>query len=381
MADSSLLARAALLDAQLHPCACLLQWQGERPALLADTLALLAAQEGSPPFLLRVGQAQLQVVPEQDFAPGQLTLLIDDLTMTGEGLGRLAAWRERKAGIGLPIATIVANPGLLSHVTHVELDARQQLPRQVQALSGRGLQLLANGVSDWTQAAQCAQLKLPLLADALMRAATPVGQRGLNTAQTVIVQAMDLVARNADLRELDAVLRRDATLSFRLLRYINSAGFGLGSQVQSLRHAVNLLGYSTLQRWLGLLLATAGGGVHAPALMQAAVCRGRMAELLGAQLLGKRESEELFMTGMFSLLDRLLGLQMEKVLEQVKLPEAVCEALLTRQGVYGPFLQLVEALGDPGADGAALAESLFISPQTVNTIQLQALAWARQFRD
>lgn len=381
MAESSLLARAALLDAQLHPCASLLQWQGSRPATLGETLSLLASQPGCLPVLLRVDASQLQDEPAEDFEPGQLTLLLDELSLDSKALPRLAGWRARNVGIGVPVASIVANPALMAHVSHVELDARLPLDRQAQAFAGRGLQLLAGGVADWSQAAQCAKLKLPLLADALMKAATPAGQRGLNASQAVIVQAMDLVSRNADLRELDAVLRRDAALSFRLLRYINSAGFGLGAQVQSLRHAVNLLGYSTLQRWLGLLLATAGGGAHAPALVQAAVCRGRLAELLGAQLLGKREAEELFMTGMFSLLDRLLGIPMEKVLEQVKLPEEVCDALLSRQGVYGPFLQLVEALEDAHGDAASMAESLFISPHTVNALHLEALAWARQFKD
>lgn len=381
MADKSLLARAVVLDAELHPHGWLLQWQGRGPASLAQSLALLTAEPQPPSYYLRVALEKLETPAEADFAPGQLTLLIDDVPADSAALAQLAAWRARKVGIGVPVAAIVAQPGLLAHVSHVELDVRLNLPKQVQALSGRGVQLLAGGVTDWSQAAQCAELKLPVLADALMQAPAPAAQRGLNAAQAVIVQAMDLVARNADLRELDAVLRRDAALSFRLLRYINSAGFGLGTQVLSLRHAVNLLGYSTLQRWLGLLLATAGGGVHAPALVQAAVCRGRVAELLGAQMLGRREAEELFMAGMFSLLDRLLGIPMEKVLEQVKLPEPVCEALLSRQGVYGPFLQLVEAGEDASADGAALAEALFISPQTVNAFQMQALAWARQFRD
>jgi c-di-GMP-related signal transduction protein len=381
MAESPLLARQALLDTQLRPLSWQLQWQGAEPASALGMLELVAEHAAGLPCLLRVSPSQIGPVPQEKLAPASVTLLVDAASCDGALLASMDAWRAAGAGVGLPVATIVANPALLARSSHVELDARQQLERQVQALSGRGAQLLAGHVSEWDQAAQCTRLKLPVLAGELVKAPAPAGQRGLNAAQTVIVQAMDLVARNADLRELDAVLRRDAALSFRLLRYINSAGFGLGTQVQSLRHAVNLLGYSTLQRWLGLLLATAGGGVHAPALVATAVCRARMAELLGAQLLGRREAEELFMTGMFSMLDRLLGMPMEKVLEQVELPEAVSDALLGRQGVYGPFLQLVEACEDAKAEGAVLAESLFISSQTVNGIHLNALAWARQFAD
>ncbi|MFX9984437.1 hypothetical protein ABTP60_18640, partial [Acinetobacter baumannii] len=93
------------------------------------------------------------------------------------------------------------------------------------------------------------------------------------------------------------------------------AGFGAGREVQSLRQAISLLGYAPLYRWLVLLLATASSSGYSPVLMETAVVRGRLAELLGQKYLGKGEAENLFVAGMFSLLDRLLGLSMQQVLE------------------------------------------------------------------
>jgi c-di-GMP-related signal transduction protein len=190
------------------------------------------------------------------------------------------------------------------------------------------------------------------------------------------LQLMDMVKKNADVRALEEVLKRDATLSYKLFRYINSVGFGLGAEIQSLRHAVTMLGYTPLYRWLSLLLATASTQAHSAVLMQTAVVRGRFAELAGHGILPKNEAENLFVVGMFSLLDRLLGIPMEEVLEKVQLSESISQALLTREGVYGPFLALAEALEPDNGDVGALADALFLNPRQVNEAHLAALAWA-----
>ena len=163
-------------------------------------------------------------------------------------------------------------------------------------------------------------------------------------------------------------------------RYINSVGFGLGAEIQSLRHAVTMLGYSPLYRWLSLLLATASTDSHAAVLMQTAIVRGRFAELAGQGILPKNEAENLFVVGMFSLLDRLLGMPMEEVLAKIQLAEPVAQALLTRDGMYGPFLALAEACELNNGNIAALADSLFISARQVNEAHMAALLWAQALK-
>jgi EAL and modified HD-GYP domain-containing signal transduction protein len=173
------------------------------------------------------------------------------------------------------------------------------------------------------------------------------------------------------------VLKRDPALSYKLLRFINTAGFGAGRDIQSLRQAITMLGYAPLYRWLTLLLATASTSGYSPVLMETAVVRGRLAELLGQKFLPRGEGENLFVCGMFSLLDRLLGLPMKEVLETIQLPDEVVRALLTRGGMYGPYLALAEACELNSNLVSSLAASLDISPEEVNKMHLQALAWAQ----
>ena len=205
------------------------------------------------------------------------------------------------------------------------------------------------------------------------------GSKPLNPTQTIVVELMDKVRAGEDVRKIEELFKRDVALTFKLLRYINSAGFGLNVEVQSIRHAVSILGLQPLYRWLSLLLATASTNPTAPTLTRAAISRGRFCELLGGYHMGREEQDNLFITGVFSLLDAMMEAPMQSILDRVIIPEPVAEALLGRKGPYGPILALVEAAeARDAAQMTRLAEQLILTSQQVNTAHLQALAWVEQ---
>lgn len=250
--------------------------------------------------------------------------------------------------------------------------------RAYAAVKQSTVRMVGRPVSTWTDFDACAALGLDAFVGKLHltpRPGNPV--KGMNPAQQIILQLMQMVTANEDIPKIESVLKRDPALSYKLLRFINSAGFGSGREIQSLRQAITLLGYAPLYRWLTLLLATASTSGYSPVLMETAVVRGRLAELLGARFLPRGEGENLFVAGMFSLLDRLLGLPMKEVLDTIQLPDEVVRALLTRGGMYGPYLALAEACELNSHLVASLAQSLGISPLEVNKAHLSALAWAQ----
>jgi hypothetical protein len=199
----------------------------------------------------------------------------------------------------------------------------------------------------------------------------------LNPSHAQIVRVLNLVRRNAEVKEIEAALKQDVSLSYKLLRYINSAGFGLSCEIQSYRHAVTILGTDKLNKWLSVLLVTASRDPAAPALMQTSIARGRFMEIVGRDFFDKSKLDNLFITGAFSLLDTLLGTRLETVLEQMHLPEAIADALLRREGVYGPFLELALACeGGSAPDLVAKASALSISVAKLNHAQIEALAFA-----
>lgn len=198
----------------------------------------------------------------------------------------------------------------------------------------------------------------------------------INPSYASVLDLLNMVSRDAEVKDVETGFKRDPALSFKLLRYINSVGFGLSCEIQSIRHALTILGTKQLYRWLTLLMVTAGENATAPALMKTAITRGRLTELLGTDYFEKTDRDNLFIVGVFSLLDAMLEMPMAQVLEKVLLPEAVTDALLNREGIYGPFLQLAEACEDADSSRIAeLAASLQYDPDKVNDCHIAALAW------
>lgn len=203
-----------------------------------------------------------------------------------------------------------------------------------------------------------------------------VQSRTVQPSQATVIQLLNLVRRQADVSEIEEVLKRDPTLSFNLLRFINSSGFGLTVEITSFRHAVMILGLKKLFRWAALLMTSASSGAPA-ALGTTAVIRGRLTELLAAELLPPEEADNAFVVGVFSLLDAMLGMPLDKALDAVALPQSVLDALLRRTGVFAPFLELAEACesGDEAAFARA-AEALHLSSRQVNMAHMNALLFA-----
>ncbi len=199
----------------------------------------------------------------------------------------------------------------------------------------------------------------------------------IRPSQATIIQLINLVRKQASTAEIEDLLKKDPTLSFNLLRFINSSGFGLSCEITSFRHAVMILGLKKLFRWAALLMTTSKAGGAPPAVGQTAVVRGRLMELLAAELLEPEECDNAFVVGVFSLLDTMLGVPLEKALESVALPEPVMDALLRGTGVFAPFLELTKACesGDEVAFANA-ANALHLSNRQVNWAHLQALTWA-----
>lgn len=171
-----------------------------------------------------------------------------------------------------------------------------------------------------------------------------------------IMQLIAMADRGEDPPKMESVIRRDPAIAYRLLRYINSVGFGLTVQVQSFRHAIMMLGYQKLKRWLALLLATSSKDANMRPVMLASFRRGLFLE----QLLGDTQDEsvrdEMFILGVFSLLDKLMKKPFDELFGNLAVPESVHETLVHGTGRFVPYLRIVEAI-EQGPD-PALPEAL-----------------------
>jgi EAL and modified HD-GYP domain-containing signal transduction protein len=172
--------------------------------------------------------------------------------------------------------------------------------------------------------------------------AKPTGAQAASRA--LALQLVQLVSADADTHEIEAVLRRDPTLSYHLLKVVNSLGMGMSRQITSFSQAILILGRAQLRRWLNLMLFSSRQGDERSAMLLARVAiRARAMELLAkASGMDKATQDAAFMTGMFSLLGVLFGMPLPEVLKPLKISEALQAALLERKGNLGQLLQAAE---------------------------------------
>ncbi len=197
-------------------------------------------------------------------------------------------------------------------------------------------------------------------------------------SQVLMLRLLQLVAADAETRELESIFRQDPQLSYHLLKLVNSVAMGLPNKISSFRQAIVILGRRQLQRWLNLLMFTRQQehGRLAP-LQAGAVLRARLLELACAARGGNVElQEQAFIVGMFSLLGALFGLPTEQLIRPLNLADNIVGALLEGRGELGILLRMAEAA--ERADGEALASALAqagLSWRVFAQAQFQACRW------
>jgi EAL and modified HD-GYP domain-containing signal transduction protein len=175
-----------------------------------------------------------------------------------------------------------------------------------------------------------------------------------------------------DFDELERILAQDVTLSYKLLRYINSAMFSLRREVDSIKDAIILLGIDNLRQWITLISMTKVVDIKPNELMVTAMIRGRMCELVAAKLYPHIQ-HQVFVMGLFSLLDALMDADMIDLLDTVILSTPIKMALLDHSGEHGEVLKLV--LDYEQAHWDVLAANPKTAPDLTESY-IQAVEWA-----
>jgi len=262
---------------------------------------------------------------------------------------------ERRIGA----AAAVAPAGVIRSIQHVQSGVRTIA--DMEAAFARG----AYAVLGWP------------IDDAITANAARTGKAMAQPDMQIVVELIHRVDNEETIDKLENTLKRDPSLAFKLLRYINSPAFGLRVEISSFRHAIMLLGYQRLKRWLALLLATASKDVNLRPIMFAAVRRGLLMEELVAGSGDEEMRSEMFICGVFSLLDRMFQEPFAKLLGSIPVPERVYRALVDGDGPYRPYLMMVEAAeAESVHEYREAAEHVLMSVAEINRAQLRALMGA-----
>jgi c-di-GMP-related signal transduction protein len=179
------------------------------------------------------------------------------------------------------------------------------------------------------------------------------------------------------IKELENLIKAEASVCYRLLRYLNSAMFGFHSEIHSVRHALSILGERDVRRWVRLVAAVGAGQEKTSDLVLSALVRGRFGELLTPHV--AHGESDLFLMGLLSLIDAMMEMPMEEVLDKIPLDHETKAVLLGQPSRLRPVYQLMLA-HESGEWGAAadLSQKLHLHTEDVAGLYWQAQEWARQ---
>lgn len=236
-------------------------------------------------------------------------------------------------------------PAVLPHVDYVKIDALagdlSQVPAQLETLRNHGIKAIAERVETQETFAYCKTLGFDYFQGFFFAKPQVLQQHTLTPNKVVVLNLFNkLQAPDIEVEEIEAVLAHDISLSYKFLRYINSAAFALRCEITSLRQAITLIGLNKVKQWASLILATELAEDKPQELVVTGLVRARMCELVAAQRYPEVQAH-MFIVGLFSVLDALMDAPMIDLLDNLGLSMPIKVALLDYDGVSGALLKRV----------------------------------------
>ena len=184
---------------------------------------------------------------------------------------------------------------------------------------------------------------------------------------------------NVSVNSIEDLIKHDASLTYRVLRCINSAAFGIRREIQSIRQALVLLGLDQVRKWASVwALAGLNGGASSE-IVTIAILRARSCEIVAAEAIGQDHASEFFLLGLCSLLDAMLGQPMSTAVAELPLSDTVRGALLGEQNRARSVLDAVIAHERGEWDEAArIAATLPVKAERLPAAYADSLKWARE---
>lgn len=281
--------------------------------------------------------------------------ILEDVAADDEVIA--ACRRLRSFGYSLALDDFTADrmgSPFLDLVSFVKVDLRlnekTQLCAIAQRLSNRGLRLIAEKVEtreelEISHAAGYQYFQGYFFCKPMM-----MKSRDISPAQQSQVRLLKTVMNpELDLRELEKIIRSDVSLCYRLLRYLNSAAFGL-YPVRSIMHALTLIGEREVRKWIALVTAASLACNRTPELVRVALVRAKFCELMA----NRQKADDYFLAGLFSLLDVMLERPMNQLVSELPVSVECRQALLGTENAIAGLLKKCRFLesADPGDDGS-----------------------------
>jgi c-di-GMP-related signal transduction protein len=299
----------------------------------------------------------------------------------------ISACREMsQAGYGIALDDFLYKPGLkplISIANVVKVDFRSmpmdQITASVSLLSDFSVKFLAEKVETYEEFNKASDMGFEFFQGYFFSKPEVIRGRDVDGGNINLLRIM-AEANKEDFRfaELEKLISRDVSISYKLMRYMNSPYFRRVQEISSIRHAIVMLGERGVRRFVSLIAMAKLAGAKPDELLKTSIVRARLCELLGKEAGGDgRDGSEHFTVGLFSLIDAILDTPMETIMKKLPLSGRIKQALLAGEGDLAQFLTLAASYqrGD-WEEANKAATTLGVNMEAVPKYYLESLAWA-----
>jgi EAL and modified HD-GYP domain-containing signal transduction protein len=302
-----------------------------------------------------------------------------------DDLVKAACIRLKAAGYMIALDDFVANDrraALVPFVDIIKVDLRATSPGEQSALVQRfgnpRCHMLAEKVETREEFAACKKAGFSYFQGYFFRRPELLHAREIPKNQVNYLRLLQAISHDEiEVREIEDIIKGEASLCYRLLRYLNSAAFAFASEIHSVRHGLAILGDREVRRWIRLVAALGAGQNKPSDLVLSALVRARYCELLAPRI--PHGESDLFLVGLFSLMDAILEMPMGIVLEGISLDHETRAVLLGQKSQLDPLYQLM--LAQEIANWPRLSElcaQLKLPETHVTECHWKAMQWARE---
>ena len=186
--------------------------------------------------------------------------------------------------------------------------------------------------------------------------------------------------KDCSFEKLEKLINRDVSISYKLLRYINSAFFKRVCEISSIKHAIVLLGEMEVKRFISMVATSELASDKPDELVRASIIRARMCELLGLHSHNGADISELFLMGLFSLIDAMLDNNMEDIMQSLPLSKNIKQALLEEKGDLADYLKLVSSYESANWETfSSIISNINVDEKKFPEFYQEAVSWADSY--
>jgi len=316
--------------------------------------------------------------------PGQAIAEIVQ-SVEADDLVEAACVRLKKAGYWIALDDFVPDDpraALAKFADIIKLDVTTTSPEERAALLKRygtpACHMLAKMVETREEFSSCQEAGFSFFQGYFFRRPELLHAREIPKNRVNYLRLLQAISHDEiDIKEIDAIIKGEVSLCYRLLRYLNSAAFGFSSEIHSIKHGLSILGEREIRRWVRLVAALGAGQGKPSDLVLSAMVRARYCELLGSNI--PHGESDLFLVGLLSLMDAILEIPMGVVLEGISLDRETRAVLLGQKSQLDAVYRLM--LFQEAADWPKLSElsaQMKLPESLLTECHWKAMQWARE---